>query len=107
MTSITHMSVCHVVQESPGKNLLPARDHGEIRVLLTTSDVHRGMTHCISVLKEKLAEFRCDKDFLILVGDPVFMGIAMILVSETSEGSFQILRWDRESYKYLPIDIRL
>jgi hypothetical protein len=101
------MPICFVVQESPGKNLLPARDFGEIRVLLTTSDVRKGVVHCQQILEDKIADFRCDQDFLILVGDPVLMGIAMILCSEMSEGDFQILRWDREAYKYDPIEIRI
>ena len=101
------MPICYVVQESPNKNLLPARDYGEIRVMLTEHDVRKGLPHCMLRLREKMAEFRCDKDFLILVGDPVLMGIAMIFASEMSEGDFQILRWDRERYKYDPIDIRV
>jgi hypothetical protein len=101
------MPICYVVQESQGKNLLPARDHGEIQVMLTEHDVRKGLHHCTLKLREKMADFRCDKDFLILIGDPVFMGIAMVFASEMSEGDFQILRWDRERYKYDPIDIRL
>jgi hypothetical protein len=101
------MPICYVVQESPGKNLLPARDFGEIQVMLTETDVRKGLSHCILRLREKMAKFRCDKDFLILIGDPVFMGIATVFASEMSEGDFQILRWDRERYKYDPIDIRL
>lgn len=75
--------------------------------MLTLDDVHRGLPHCINVLKDKLSDFRCDQDYLILVGDPVFMGLAMIFVSEMSDGNFRILRWDREGYKYDPIDIQV
>ncbi len=101
------MPICYVVQESPGKNLLPARDFGEIRVILTESDVRKGLHHCTEKLRETFSAFLCDRDYVILIGDPVFMGIAMIFAHAMSEGDFQILRWDRERYKYDPIDIRL
>lgn len=100
------MSTCFVVQESD-KNLMPAREFGEIHVMLTTADVKQGPSHCVSVLSDKMSNFRNAQDYLILVGDPVFIGVAMIFANQMGEGDFQILKWDRESYKYVPVDIRI
>lgn len=101
------MCKCFVVQESPGKNLVPARDFGEIHVMLLTNDVNRGLEHCTEVLRNKLVDFQCDKDFLILIGDPILMGIAMIFAFHVSDDQFQVLRWNREGHRYEPININL
>jgi hypothetical protein len=101
------MPICYVVQESPDKNLLPARDFGEICVMLTMSDVRKGYDHCIKTLSDKFDHFRHEKDFLILTGDPIFIGVAMVFANHLSEGHVQVLRWDREHYRYNHIDVKI
>lgn len=74
---------------------------------MTVDDLRKGLTHCTNALKDKLSDFDCNEDFLILVGDPILMGLAMVFAAEVCDGSFTVLRWDREHYKYEPTYIRI
>jgi hypothetical protein len=83
-----------VIQDS-GKNLSPAREYGEIEVIL-----HRDATKDAGpiALHRKLREFRKD-DFLLLIGHPIFIGLAMHAVLQMY-GSVNCLVWDKNHYCY-------
>lgn len=46
-------------------------------------------------------------DRLLLIGNPMFIGLAMIIAGNVTNGRFGVLQWNRETYSYLPIDIDL
>lgn len=43
-------------------------------------------------------------DYILSVGDPVLVGICMAVALEY-DGEINILRWDREEFKYLPLTL--
>lgn len=89
-----------VVQETE-HNILPAKEFGELEILLSTRDVMRGLEHYADKLAERLGEWR-ECDFLLCIGDPVAIGLAihMVILATREGASVNILKWDRIHYQY-------
>ena len=47
------------------------------------------------------------KDYLLLTGDPAIIGVACSIVSDTTNGKYKLLKWDKQERKYYSIDINL
>lgn len=97
------MTKVFVVQDSPGKNLLPARDHGEMEVILSGNE---SIPQSVRRLTEALTNFK-EGDSLLLVGNPMHIGIATHIVATMTNGKFAVLIWDRHGYKYVREEITL
>ena len=63
-------------------------------------------TPFIFTLKKKLKDFTSD-DYLLLMGDPVLIGITCTVAAKKTNNNFKVLKWDRESAIYIPITIEL
>jgi len=48
-----------------------------------------------------------EKDYLLLTGDPAIIGVACSIVSDTTNGSYKLLKWDKQEKRYYPIQINL
>lgn len=94
----------YVVQEVLGKNILPAKEHGEVEVLLPPGQITFAPHSSIEILKQKLKRIT-SRDFLLLIGDPAAIALAAIIASEYTDGEFQFLKWDREFKTYFPIKV--
>jgi len=46
-------------------------------------------------------------DYLLLTGDPALIGVACSIVSDITNGKYNILKWDKQERKYYPIEINL
>jgi hypothetical protein len=105
MGNTFHAPTVFVIQDSPGKNLTSALDYGQIEVLLPESrQITFSPGPIINELRTKLASFT-DEDYLLLIGDPAAIGIACAAAAEWNRGRFKILKWDRQSNKYFPIQV--
>ena len=60
----------------------------------------------IYTLRSKLKNFN-EKDYLLLTGDPALIGVACSLVSDITNGKYNLLKWDKQERKYYPIAINL
>src|SRR5690242_11079797 len=90
----------YVIQDSPGKNLEPAKEYGQITIMLS-GDEHAGEANL--KLTKHLENFRPSHDYLLLIGNPVFIAIAsMILATVAHEWrlSINVLVWDKVHYRY-------
>ena len=47
------------------------------------------------------------KDFLLLTGDPAIIGVACSIVSDMTNGKYNLLKWDKQERQYYPIEINL
>lgn len=56
-------------------------------------------------LHEKLRTFTED-DCLLLVGNPVLIGMAVAIAVDYTDGDVRVLQWSGKSGEYLPINIR-
>ena len=55
-------------------------------------------------LKSLLKDFK-STDYLLLTGDPAIIGVVCCLISDITNGKFNLLKWDRQEKKYYPIEI--
>ena len=56
--------------------------------------------------EEYLKKFN-EKDYLLLTGDPAIIGVACSIVSDMTNGKFNLLKWDKQERKYYSIEINL
>jgi len=57
-------------------------------------------------LRQGLKDFT-KKDYLLLTGDPAIIGVACSIVSDITNGKYNLLKWDKQERKYYPIEINL
>lgn len=100
------MSTVYIVQDSFGKNLAPAREYGDMLIILDRNDAQYPIDFLVEKLNRKLSGIT-SKDYLLLIGDPIAIGIATSIALHNTRGMLQVLRWDREHYKYEVKEIRI
>ena len=57
-------------------------------------------------LRKNLKDFTRE-DYLLLTGDPAIIGVACSIVSDITNGKYNLLKWDKQERKYYPIEINL
>ncbi len=95
----------YVVQEQSNKNILPAKEYGEIKVLIPPGSQ---VTFCAEAITFKLLldlEGFTDDDYLLLIGDPVAIGISVAVAAHWNDGRVKMLKWDRQEKQYCPIEM--
>jgi len=94
----------YVVQEALGKNILSAEKYGELVLLLEYNrQIVLSSAPTVRILKEKLKNFN-DDDYLLLMGDPVAMGLACAIASDVNRGRVKCLKWDKREMRYYPVE---
>lgn len=95
-------------QESGRHNLSHAMEFGDLEVL-TERDFpsFRGGDDMAHQIHEKLSYFIPEQDYLLLVGDPIIMGIAFAALASRGTKSIRVLKWDRQATRYIPIHVPL
>ena len=104
----------HVIQELPGTkagapkiNIMSAREYGDFRFLLPEfSQIIFSPGPLVFKLRKLLKDYT-EEDYLLLTGDPAIIGIACSIVSEYTNGKFNLLKWDRQERMYYPLKINL
>ena len=57
-------------------------------------------------LRQGLKDYTSN-DYLLLTGDPAIIGVACSIVSDITNGKYNLLKWDKQERKYYPIEINL
>ena len=104
----------YVIQDIPGTkigapkiNIIGAREFGNLKVLLPeNSQIILSPAYVIQTLRKKLQEYKKD-DYLLLTGDPAIIGVACSIVSDITNGKYNLLKWDKQERKYYPVEIDL
>ena len=107
-------SIVYVIQEIPGTregrpkiNIMGASDYGKFKFLLPElSQIIFSPGPLIFKLRKSLARYR-KKDYLLLTGDPAIIGVACSIVSDITNGKYNLLKWDKQERKYYSIEIDL
>ena len=108
------LATVHVVQEIPGTkegkpkiNIIGAAEYGKFKFLLPElSQIIFSPGPLVFKLRQKLKNFS-EKDYLLLTGDPAIIGVACSIVSDITNGKYNLLKWDKQERKYYPIEINL
>ena len=104
----------YVIQEIPGTqagnpkiNIIGAQKYGDFKFLLPEfSQMIFSPGPLIYKLRQGLKNFK-ERDHLLLTGDPALIGVACSIVSDITNGKFNLLKWDKQERKYYPIEINL
>ena len=96
----------YVVQEVPKFNVLPARKYGELELMLPQGQITLSAGPTVNRLKHKLRNFT-DMDYLLLIGDPLAIGLAVAIASNANRGKARLLKWDRQEKQYYPLNVNL
>ena len=57
-------------------------------------------------LRQGLKDFTSN-DYLLLTGDPAIIGVACSIVSDITNGKYNLLKWHKQERRYYPIEINL
>ena len=106
--------IVYVIQEIPGTkegrpkiNIMGATEYGKFIFLLPElSQIIFSPGPLIFKLRKGLEKYRT-KDYLLLTGVPAIIGVACSLVSDMTNGKFNLLKWDKQERKYYSIEIDL
>ncbi len=106
--------IVYVIQEIPGTkegnpriNIMGASSYGQFKFLLPElSQIIFSPGPLIYKLRSLLKNFTT-KDYLLLTGDPAIIGVACSIVSDMTNGKYNLLKWDKQERKYYPIEINL
>ena len=104
----------YVVQEIAGTregrpkiNIMGAAQYGNLKFLLDErSQIIFSPGPLIFKLRSALRDFKVT-DYLLLTGDPAIIGVTCSIVSEYTNGKFNLLKWDKQERRYYPIEINL
>jgi len=110
----TRQPTVYVIQEIPGTragnpkiNILGAAEYGVFKFLLPEfSQIIFSPGPLIYKLRQSLKKYR-PNDYLLLTGDPAIIGVACSIVSDITNGKYNLLKWDKQERKYYSITINL
>ncbi len=108
------LPIVYVIQEIAGTkdgkpkiNILGAAEYGTFKFLLPElSQMIFSPGPLIFKLRKGLKDYTT-QDHLLLTGDPAIIGVACSIVSNITNGKFNLLKWDKQERKYYPIQINL
>ena len=88
-------------------NIMGAAQYGNLKFLLDErSQIIFSPGPLIFKLRSALKHFK-PTDYLLLTGDPAIIGVTCSIVSEYTNGKFNLLKWDKQERRYYPIEINL
>ena len=104
----------YVIQEIAGTregkpkiNIMGAAEYGTFKFLLPElSQIIFSPGPLIFKLRKELANYQTT-DHLLLTGDPAIIGVACSIVSDITNGKYNLLKWDKQERKYYSIAINL
>ena len=109
-----YVSTVYVIKHIPGTqagnpkiNIMGASEYGQFKFLLPElSQIIFSPGPLIFKLRNGLKNFNA-KDYLLLTGDPAIIGVACSIVSDITNGKYNVLKWDKQERRYYPIKINL
>ena len=107
-------SIVYVIQEiagtrsgNPKINIMGASNYGKFKFLLPEfSQIIFSPGPLVMKLRQGLRNFK-EGDYLLLTGDPAIIGVACSIVSDITNGKYNLLKWDKQERKYYSIEINL
>lgn len=100
----------HWVDRSDGKlkpkfDFTSAARWGEVRFLLPPTASPFSLMGPMSIMHDKLQDYDAHSDYLLLVGSPVLLGLAVAIAADKSGGNVNMLQWSGAKRDYLPVKV--
>lgn len=86
----------------PKFDLTPAEQFGDLVYLLSPIQVPNRPREIIEQLQKKLSNFS-DQDYLLLIGNPCFIGWATAVAAATNNGRVRMLQYNGKRGRYYVI----
>lgn len=88
----------------PKYDLGPAEEHGQLEELLSPTAKPFNPKPIIEELYVKLENFS-DDDFIICIGNPILLSLAVSIAADINRGRVRLLQWHGHKNRYIPVDI--
>lgn len=97
----------YVVQETR-YNVAAAEQFGELHLVLTEQEEVTlfNVQRLTTKIRHQL-RWMTSQDYLVLVGNPVAIGLTMAIAAELTGGKFFVLKWDGQETRYLKLQVDL
>ena len=101
-------SFVYVLQQPPRNiNILTASDYGYLVICLPeNSQMLFSPQPFIHKMRKNLQDFK-ETDYILCSGDPAIIGLSTAIVSDITQGRFNLLKWDRQETRYYPLSFNL
>ena len=98
----------YVLQHPPQNiNILTASDYGYLVICLPeNSQMMFSPAPFIHKMRKNLRDFK-ENDYILCTGDPAVIGLSTAIVSDITQGRFNLLKWDRQEKRYYPLTFNL
>ena len=98
----------YVLQHPPQNiNILPASNFGTLVFCLQeNSQMLFSPQPFIHKMRKNLRDFK-ETDYILCTGDPAIIGLSTAVVSDITQGKFNLLKWDRQERRYYPLTFNL
>lgn len=90
----------------PFHDLSPAAAYGDIQILMPPGAISLSPGPTMDSLARKLDDFS-DDDSLLLLGDPILIAMAAAICSWKNRGVVGVLKWDRNTGKYIRVQFKV
>lgn len=89
----------------PAVNIAPAAEHGELIVMMPPRAAFHATADLAKQLREHLKDYDYEAgDSLVAMGDPAVIAVACAILGKM-HGKFRVLKWDRNTGRYLPAHV--
>ena len=98
----------YVLQHPPRNiNIFSASDFGYLVICLPeNSQMMFSPAPFIHKMRKNLRDFK-HNDYILCTGDPAVIGLSTAIVSDITQGRFNLLKWDRQEKRYYPLTFNL
>jgi len=98
----------YITQELRGRDFSDALSFGDLEVVIPSfMSVSSGHIDQVVERAETVLASFSDKDYLLLSGDPVCIGLSCAIAAFNNCGSYRVLRWDRLTQSYDEVQVNL
>jgi hypothetical protein len=86
---------------------MSASDYGYLVICLPeNSQMMFSPAPFIRKMRKNLQDFK-ETDYILCTGDPAIIGLSTAIVSDITNGKFNLLKWDRQETRYYPLSFNL
>ena len=98
----------YVLQHPPENiNILSASNFGYLVICLPQlSQIVFSTGPFVFKMRKNLQDFK-ETDYILCSGDPAIIGLSTAIVSDITQGKFNLLKWDRQETRYYPLSFNL
>ena len=87
--------IAGTTQGNPKINIVGATEYGDVVFIARVFKIIFSPGPLVFKLRQGLKNFT-EKDYLLLTGDPALIGVACSIVSDITNGKYNLLKWDKQ-----------